>query len=167
MGETLQTLGIDWPKLIAQLINFGIVLFVLWRWAYKPVLRMLELRRDKVAESMANAEKIRQELAEARTRAQAILDEASGQGNKLIDEARVSAARIVEQETQKAVHAANEILTRARQAGEAELARLRAELRREIGRLVVTTTMQVTGKVLTPEDQMRLVEETNRQLANN
>ena len=55
MGDTIKTLGIDLPKLIAQLVNFGIVLVVLWKFAYKPILAMLDQRRDKIAESMANA----------------------------------------------------------------------------------------------------------------
>ncbi|MCW5553861.1 MAG: F0F1 ATP synthase subunit B [Verrucomicrobiae bacterium] len=167
MGETLHTLGIDLPKLIAQTINFAIVMFVLWKWAYKPVLNMLELRREKIAESMTNADQVKQELANARTKSQEILNEAGTQGNKLIEEARTSAARILEQETQKAIATANDIIAKARQANEAELARMKTELRREVGRLVVSTTARVTGKVLTTDDQQRLAEETNRQLAAN
>ena len=57
MGQTLQTLGIYWPKLVAQMINFAIVLFVLWKFAYRPVLALLEDRRRRIAEAMENAEK--------------------------------------------------------------------------------------------------------------
>ena len=70
-----------------------------------------------------------------------------------------------EQETQKAIAAAQAIVDKARQATEAEHARMLAELRREVGRLVVETTAKVTGKVLTLDDQKRLAEETNRELA--
>ena len=52
MSNTLQVLGITWPKLIAQFINFSIVLFVLWRFAYRPVFAMLETRRLKIAEGI-------------------------------------------------------------------------------------------------------------------
>lgn len=165
MGETLQILGIHWPKLIAQVINFAIVLFVLWKWAYKPVLQMLELRRTKIEESVANADKIKQELARTETARQEILTKADTDANKLIEEARAAAARVLEQETQKAVATANQIITKAREANEAELARMKLELRREVGRLVVETTAKVTGKILTVEDHQRLVDETNRQIA--
>lgn len=167
MGETLQTLGIHWPKLIAQVINFAIVLFVLWKWAYQPVLAMLAQRREKIAESMANAEKTRRELATAQARSQELLTQANTQGNKLIEEARQSAAKVLETETQKAVAAANDIVTKARQASEAELVRMKAELRKEVGRLVVATAAQVTGNILTPDQQTRLAEDTEKQLANN
>ncbi|MBK9139106.1 MAG: F0F1 ATP synthase subunit B [Verrucomicrobia bacterium] len=165
MGETLQTLGIQWPKLIAQLINFAIVLFVLWKWAYKPVLQMLELRRTKIAESVANADKIKQELARTEQARQEILAKADSEANKLIEEARAAAARLLEQETQKAVATANQIVIKAREANEAELARMKAELRREMGRLVVATAAQVTGKILTVEDHQRLVNEASQQIA--
>ena len=56
MGDTLQVLGIQWLKLIAQFINFGLVMLILWKWAYKPVFSQLEARRQKIAEGMANAE---------------------------------------------------------------------------------------------------------------
>jgi len=164
MGETLQTLGIQWPKLIAQVINFAIVLFILWKWAYKPVLKMLELRREKVAESMANAEKMKAELAATEAKRQEILDQANDQANKLIEEAHTAAARVQTQETQRAVAAAEQIVAKAREATAQDQARMLMELKREVGRLVVQTTAAVTGKVLTPEDQHRLIEETHKQL---
>jgi F-type H+-transporting ATPase subunit b len=72
---------------------------------------------------------------------------------------------VQEQETQKAIAAAKDLVEKARQATEAEHARMLTELRREVGRLVVATTAKVAGKVLTPEDQTRLADEANRQLA--
>ena len=167
MGETLQQLGIHWQKLIAQVINFAIVLLILWKFAYKPVLAMPEQRRQKIADSMAKADKIKAELAATEASRREILDKANVDANKFIEEARVAAARVLEQETQKAIATANDIITKARQANEAELARMKTELRREVGRLVVSTTAKVTGKILNSDDQNRLAEETNRQLAAN
>lgn len=165
MGETLQTLGIQWPKLIAQVINFAIVMFVLWKWAYKPVLKMLELRREKVAESITNADKIKAELAATEAKRLEILNQANDQANKLIQEARDAAARVQAQETQRAVAQAEQIVAKAREATTQDHARMLAELKREVGRLVVQTTAAVTGKVLTPDDQRRLIEDANKQLS--
>lgn len=164
MGETLNTLGIQWPKLIAQVINFAIVMFVLWKWAYKPVLKMLELRREKVAESITNADKIKAELAATEAKRQDILTQANDQANKLIQEAREAAARVQAQETQRAVAQAEQIVAKAREATAQDHARMLTELKREVGRLVVQTTAAVTGKVLTPEDQRRLIEDADKQL---
>ena len=161
----MSSLGIQWPTLLAQTISFGVVFFVLWRFAYKPIFVMLEVRRQKIAEGLANAEKIKAELAHTEAERKRILAQAGDVANQVIEEARNAAARVREMETQKAVAAAEQIVIKAREAAAQEHARMLAELKGEVGRLVVQTTATVTGKVLTPEDQRRLAEETARQLA--
>jgi F-type H+-transporting ATPase subunit b len=163
--DTAQRFGLDLPHFIAQVISFCIVAALLYKFAYKPILAVLEERRQTIAEGLANAEKIKQELANAQTKAQEILNQANTQGNKLIEEARASAAKTLEIETQKAIATANDIIAKAKLASEAELVRMKGELRKEVGRLVVATTAKVTGKILTSDDQAKLAEETNRQLA--
>ena len=143
MGDTLNQLGIHWPKLLAQTINFGIVLFILWRFAYRPVLSMLAQRREKIAQSMENADKIKAGLAATEVSRREILDKANASANKLIEEARSAAARVQEVETQKAIAAANQIVAKAKEASEAELVRMKAELRKELVRLVAETTAKV------------------------
>src|SRR5687767_15800392 len=108
--EISRTFGFNTAHFIAQLISFCIVAFLLHRFAYKPILTVLEERRQKIAEGLANAEKIKQELANAQVKAQEILTQASVQSNKAIEEARASAAKILEQETQKAIATAGDII---------------------------------------------------------
>jgi len=165
MGELLQSLGIQWTKLIPQLFNFGIVLFVLWKFAYKPVFAMLDARQRKIAESIANAEKIKAELAETEAARKLILAQAGDVANQMIEQARGAANRVREVETQKAIAAAEQIIAKAREAAAQERAAMLADLKREVGRLVVQTTTTVTGKILTAEDQRRLADETQKQLA--
>ena len=165
MGDTLNQLGIYWPKLLAQTINFGIVLLILWKFAYKPVLTILAQRREKIAKSIEDANRIKAELAATEASRREILDKANADGNRFIEEARAAAARVQETESQKAIATANDIIAKARQASEAELARMKAELRKEMVRLVAETTAKVSGKVLTMDDQKRLAEETTKQLA--
>lgn len=161
----MDSLGIRWIELAAQTINFAIVLFVLWKLAYKPIFNMLEARREKIAEGVANAEKIKAELAKTEAARQKILADAGDLANKIIAEARAAAAHVSEAETQKAVAAAEQIIAKARQAAAQERVASLAELKREVGRLVVQTSMTVTGKILTPEDQNRLAEDTQKQIA--
>jgi len=161
----MNELGIEWRMLLAQLINFSIVFFLLWRFAYKPIFAMLEARRQKIAEGLANAEKIKAELAHTEAERKRILAQAGDVANQLIEEGRTAAARVREMETQKAIVVAEQIVAKAREAVAQDHARMLAELKREVGRLVVQTTATVTGKVLTPDDQRRLAEETAKQLA--
>ena len=165
--KTGEQFGFQKQLFISQVISFAIVCFLLHRFAYKPILQVLEERRNKIAESLANAEQIKKELASAQAKAQEILTQASTQATKAIEDARAAAAKVQEVETQKAIAAAGEIIAKARQASEAELVRMKAELRQEIGRLVVATSAKVTGGILTAEQQTRLAEDTNRQLAAN
>jgi F-type H+-transporting ATPase subunit b len=161
----LETLGIQWPKLIAQFVNFSIVLFVLWRFAYKPVFALLEARRQKIADGLTNAEKIKAELAKTEAGRQHILAQASDVANQMIEQAREAANRVREVETQKAIAAAEQIITKAREAAAQDHAKMLIDLKKEIGQLVVQTTATVTGKILTADDQKRLAEETQKQLA--
>lgn len=163
--EIARTFGVDWPHLIAQTISFGVVCIVLYVFAYKPILRMLEARRQQIASGLANAEKIKAELARIEVERRAVLAKADTEGRQLIEDARAATARLQADETRKAVAMAEQIVDRAREAAERERAQMLAEVKHEVGRLVVQTSAAVTGKILTPEDHRRLAEETARQLA--
>jgi F-type H+-transporting ATPase subunit b len=162
-----RTFGVDWPHLTAQLVSFAIVCAALYWLAYKPVLRMLEARRQQIATGLANTEKINAALVNIESQRQSIMAEAQAQSAKLIADARDIAKRLQEQEAQRSIATAEQIMAKAREAAEQEHARMLAELRREVGRLVVQTTTAVVGKVLTPDDERRLAEETARHLAAN
>jgi F-type H+-transporting ATPase subunit b len=161
----MDALGIQWKILVAQTISFAIVFFVLWRYAYRPIFAVLHARREKIAEALASAEKIKQDVARTEAERQKILADAGDRANKLIEDAREAAARVREQETQKAIAAAEQIVSKAREAAAQERTQMLAQLKREVGRLVVQTTTSVTGKILTPDDQRRLAQETEKQLA--
>jgi len=165
VGEIARTFGVDWPHFGAQVISFAIVCAVLYRFAYKRVLAMLEERRQQIAQGLENAAQIKAELARTEAKRQEVIGEANAQATRLIEEARAAAARVQQEETQKAIAAAEQIVARAREAAAQDHARMLAELKREVGRLVVQTTAAVAGKVLTPEDQRRLAEDTAKRIS--
>jgi F-type H+-transporting ATPase subunit b len=163
--DTAETFGFDVRVFCSQVISFVIVALLLRHFAYKPVLAILEQRRQQIAEAQLNSEKIKQQLAEAEQRYAEIVAKANGQAQKMIDEARESAAVVGERKQQEAVAAAEQILAKAHEAAALEHERTMTQLKRELGRLVVDTTAKVTGKVLTSDDQRRLQEEAARQIA--
>ncbi len=163
--STGETFGFDLRIFLSQVISFVIVALLLRRFAYKPILGVLEERRQRIAEGLLNADKIKQQLAEAEQRYSEILAKANTQAQKMIDEARESAGHVAERKQQEAVVAAEQIVAKAREASAIEHERTMTELKRELGRLVVDTTAKVTGKVLNADDQRRLQEEAARQLA--
>jgi len=158
--QIASTFGVDWPHLAAQIISFSIVCILLHRFAYKPILKILEERRLQIAQGLADTEKIRAELAKAEAMCREIILQANGQATKLIEEAHTAAAHVQQEETQKAIAAAEQILVKSREAAAQEHARMLAELKRDVGQLVVQSTTMITGKILTKEDQRRMAEET-------
>jgi F-type H+-transporting ATPase subunit b len=165
LHDTAETFGWNPWLFLSQVISFVIVALLLRRFAYKPILAVLEERRRRIEEGQLNAEKIKKQLAEAEARYAEILAKANADAQTMIDEARESSAHLAERKQQEAIAAAEQIIAKAREATAMEHERTMESLKRELGRLVVDTTAKVTGKVLTPEDQRRLQEETARQLA--
>jgi F-type H+-transporting ATPase subunit b len=162
--EIARTFGVDWTHLLAQIVSFGIVCAVLYRLAYGPILQMLETRREQIASGLANAAKIKAELARIEIARLDILRQAGDEGKQLIVAARAAAARVQADETRKAMAAAEQVLVRAHEAAEREHAQMLTAVKRDIGQLVVRTTAAVTGKILTAEDHRRLAEETASQI---
>ena len=100
VDEIVKTFGVNWPLFISQCIAFLIVAFALKKFAYGPVLQVLEDRKQRIAESMENAEKIKTELAEAQTKKDEILSQANDDAKQLIKEAREAASKVTETENQ-------------------------------------------------------------------
>jgi F-type H+-transporting ATPase subunit b len=157
--------GLNGWALLSQIISFSIVAFLLYRFAYNPILSVLEARRKLIADSLKNAELTKTQLAEAQKAAELVLTKASADATKMIEEARAAAKLVGERESQRAVAQAADIIQKAREAGEAEQKRLMAELKKELSRLIVETTAKVTGKVLNATDQRKITEEATRELA--
>src|SRR5580700_5489711 len=92
--STGEQFGFNAWLFFSQIVSFCIVAFLLQKFAYKPILTVLEQRRQKIAEGLANAEKIKQQLADSEKRYEEILTKANAQAQKMIDEARASAQAV-------------------------------------------------------------------------
>lgn len=165
LTNLLNEFGVTWPKFLSQVVLFGIVYFILSKFAFGPVLQILEDRRKRIEEGQLNAEKIKKQLSEAELRYQEILRQANDQATKLIEEARASSETATQRQIQHAIREAEEILVKARESIGLERNKMVAEVKEEMVNLVIDTTARVTGKVLTPDDQSRLTSETAKELA--
>ena len=163
--ETLETFGWSWQLFLSQVISFTIVALLLRKFAYQPILKVLQERRERIEEGLRNADRIKQELADAEKRHAEILAKGNADAQKMIDEARQSAGIVAERKQQEAIANAEQIMAKAREAAALEHERTMQQLKQELGRLVVDTSAKVTGKVLTSDDQRRLQEEAARQVA--
>lgn len=158
-GSLFTGLGINAWAFISQLISFGIVFVLLWKWGFPAITGILDRRQAVIREGVENAERAKQELAEATSRAEQVLLGARREAQQTIERATKVAqdeARRIEEEAR--VH--------AEQIGQQYEARLQQEVNRarnELSRMVVSLSIDAAGKVIgrsvDTKDSRRLVEE--------
>jgi F-type H+-transporting ATPase subunit b len=159
LENIVKTFHVEWPLLIAQIINILIVLFVLKKFAFGPIVAMLEQRRTRIADGETKLKQIEKQLADSESNTAAAIAKANEEAVRLINEAKQGATAFTEQKSQEAIAQAQQILAKAETAARADRDRLTTELKREFGRLVAQTASQVTGKILTADDQKRINED--------
>ena len=165
VNEIARTFGVDWPHLLAQIASFSIVCALLYRFAYTPVLRTLEARRQQIAQGLATTEKINAKLKAIDDERQTVLGAAHVEATRIVGDARATAKQVTDQEAAHARLMGRQLLQRAQDAAEQERRRMMDDVRRQATHLVVETTAAVTGKVLTDDDQQRLATEAARRIA--
>src|SRR4051812_40522042 len=157
--------GVTGWNFISQCLSFSIVCILLRKFAYRPILEVLEKRRQTIEQSMTDAARMREQLAESERRHQEILSKANADAQKMIEEARASAQVLADRRAQQAIAEAEQIIAKAHESSRLDHEKMLADLKREVTRLVIDTTSKVTGKVLTPDDHRRLSEEASREIA--
>lgn len=156
VGEITRNFKIYPQLFISQCVSFLIVAFLLKKFAFGPIQNMLNQRRERIIAGEEKLKQIEKQLAESEASTAAAIAKANEEATRLINEAKDSSASFSAQKTQEAIASAQQILAKAEAAAQAERAAIKAELKAEFGRLVAATTSQVTGKVLTADDQKRI-----------
>jgi F-type H+-transporting ATPase subunit b len=152
-------IGINAVFLLSQVISFGIVFVLLWRWGFPAITRVLDKRQAIIREGIENAERAKRELDAANQRAEEILNEARRQGQetteRLIKNAQQESNRIIEEAQARSEQITQQHLARIQQ----EANRARAELSRQIVNLSIEAASRVISKSVNSSDNRRLVEE--------
>lgn len=155
----MEALGINLGYLLVQILNFAIIFVVLRVWVYKPIVGLLEKRRERIAQGLEDARVAAEARANAEKEAQAILTQAQADANQKIREASERA----EQVTREIRAAAEKDAAAVREAaaGEAEEARTTAlgELRGQVAALAIAAAQKLIGESLDEKRQRHLVEE--------
>jgi F-type H+-transporting ATPase subunit b len=164
--KIFQDFGISWPFLLAQILNFSIVAFLLWKFAFKPVLATLDERQKKIASGLQYADEMKAKLDAAQQEAAASAKRSQVEAAKVIEQATKAAKEFLEKQTHEASAKASEMLVKAQQVIELEKKKMLAEARTEIARLVVATTQKVLSQQLSDSDRSRYNEAAARELNN-
>lgn len=155
----LEALGIHFPSLIVFLLNFAILLFLLYAFAYKPILRMLDQRSATIRDSMAEAERVREESARAEERVRAELEAARREGQQIIHQAAQIGERVKEEARGEARKEVEAILSRARLETQREREEAMDALRREFAELAIGAAEKVINQSVDRQAHRRLIEE--------
>lgn len=159
-----QDFGISLPFILAQILSFSVVAFILWKFAFKPVLATLDERQKKIADGLKFSEAAATKLAEVQQQAASDLKNAQVAASKIIDEARKTAKELAEREAAASTERAAAQIIKAQQSIELEHKKMLDEARAEIARLVVATTERVLAKKLTDADRASYNEAAAREL---
>ena len=159
MNELFSKLGIDWRLLLAQMINFGILVFVLTKFLYRPMLKLLDERRQKIAEGLAQAEeaaKARRETEEWRKLEEQKLRQ---EADRILAEAKTQGEALQENITAKAFEEANRIREQTRKDLERERQRVFQEAQKELAGLAIFAAEKVLERSMSDEDTKKAAEE--------
>jgi F-type H+-transporting ATPase subunit b len=155
----LEKLGLNINWFISQLVNFAILLFVLRRFLYKPMLEMLSNRQARIRESMDYAERVKQEAARAQQDYEKKIEESRREGQAIIAQATQQAERARNDILAKAQEEASEIKAKALEDVEYERKRVMAELRDEVAELAILAAGRVLGKALDEQTHRQVVDD--------
>jgi F-type H+-transporting ATPase subunit b len=155
----MSALGFNIPILVAQLVNFFVLLILLRIFLYRPILEMLDRRSQRIREGLTAAEQSKEHAAEAEQEVARQIEEARRQGQALVAQAQEMSSRIQEEARNQARREGEQLLERARNEIQLERDQAIAELRKEFADLTVRAAEKVISQSLDRQAHQRLIDE--------
>jgi len=162
MEELINTFHIDPKLIIAQVVNFAIVLLVLYKFAYKPILKMLNDRTKKIEKGLKDAEDANKKITELENRDKEMLVEAKKETQKIIASAENTAKKNKDEIIAEAKSQAEKILQEAKKKIEDEKVKMISEIKAEVSGLVVAATEKIIGEKLDSHKDKELIDKAIR-----
>ncbi|MGZ0657279.1 F0F1 ATP synthase subunit B [Coraliomargarita sp. W4R72] len=157
--------GVSMPTLIAQMVNFVLVAFVLYKFAVKPIAATLDERQSKIADGLQYAEEMKTQLAEAERERAEKVKQAAIDAQAILTEAREQSKEMIESKTQEAAAQAEAIIRKASEATELERKQMISDVRQEVARLVVATSSKVLSRDLSDSEKQTFSDSAAKELA--
>ena len=158
--EILDQFGVDIRLLIAQMVNFAILLIVLKFVLYKPILKMLEDRKQRIIEAEENASSIEKRLEKIEAEREKVMSTASSEVTQMLEEATKNASEIVAESHLKAAEDIKLLIAKAKDQMAQDRESMRSEMRSELADLVSTALTAIYSKKLTKADQEEIIKQT-------
>jgi len=160
-------LGIDVKLFLGQIINFLILLLILWRFAYKPIVKMLNDRREKIADSIANAKKIEEDLIATEQKTKGMLDQAQTEGQKIVENSTLVATEQKKEIVALAKNQAEKEITRAKSAINQEKELASKTLEKEMTALIRLATEKILHHEASAALQKQAIDEAIDEIGSN
>ena len=161
----LAKLGFSLPTLIAQVVNFGLLLLVLRLFAYKPIIKMLDNRANKIKESLEAGDRAKQEAVSAEKEIAKKIEEASASGQQIVGQALKTAEEVKRRASLDAKKEADAIVAKAQVEIQREKQESMTELRKEVADLAVMVAGKAIGTSIDKETQRKLIENTLKEVS--
>ena len=152
----MESLGIDLKLVIAQLINFGILFWLLSRFAYKPIMNLLDERQKKIEQGLADAATSAKKLAEVESKTAKMLESTEKEADKILSDAKVTAKAEADEMIGKATDQAERTLKNAEKDAEAAKNSIVSEAKKELSGVVVMALDKIVGSQLDDKDKKKL-----------
>lgn len=160
----LDQFGVQPVLLAAQVVNFLILLFILKKFLYKPILKVLEERKQKIAQGLKNAEEIEKRLLKIEENKDKIFSKTIAEAQKILDEAKKDIASMKNDAKIEADKQTELLVKKGQEAILIEKQKMQDEIKAELSTVVILALQKVTGKVLKQKDQKEIIEEAIKEL---
>ncbi len=161
----LAKLGFNGPVFIAQLVNFGLLLVLLRLFAFKPIMKMLDTRANKIKESLEAGDHAKLEAVSAEKEIAKKIEEASASGQQIVGQAVKTAEDVKRRAAVDAKKEADAIIAKAQVEIQREKQESMTELRKEVADLAVMVAGKAIGTTIDKETQRRLIDNTLKEVS--
>lgn len=158
MNELISTFHIDWKLIIAQLVNFAIVFYVLKKFAYGPMMKLMTERAEKIEKGIKDAEGAHQKLAEITEKEKAVLVEARKSAQEIVNKAEAVALKNKEEIVAEAKTQAEKILSDSAKRIELEKNQMMQEVKGQIAALVISATSKIIDEKLDSDKDKSIID---------
>jgi F-type H+-transporting ATPase subunit b len=152
--------GLDIKILIAQLVNFAVLFLLLWKFGYKPMMKMLEGRRQKIETGLENAVLAETKLKEIGEEEKKVMVEAKKEAAKILDEARVMAEESRKKNIEKTKEEIGQLINQEKENMRQEKAEILKSINREVADLVIATVEKVIEEKMSGAKDEELIKKS-------
>lgn len=160
----LGTLGIDGGIFIAQLVNFLVVLIVLWKFAYKPLMKMLDERSERIEKSLKDADHVEKRVAALEDERTSVINEARAEAGKVMELTRTDAEAMKTDMVEKAKREVERVVVHGKAQLKAEQEAMMREVRKEIADVAVSAARKILSEGVDDKKAHSLAEEVVRKM---